>query len=168
MTNFETALKVLTEAGVHFIVVGAYAAVAHGSSQVTRDLDICYERTPENMQRLASALSSYHPRLRGADPHLPFVLDKHALGQGMNFTLETDLGDIDLMGQLSGAGGFDALLQDAQLIRLHQQEILIASLDAIIRSKRAAGRPKDLNAIPELEALRELRAAPEEGKESSS
>jgi hypothetical protein len=85
--DFETALKVLSEAKVRFIVVGAYAAVAHGSSQVTRDLDICYERTAENMQKLAAALAPYHPHLRGVGPHLPFVLDGHALAQGMNFTL---------------------------------------------------------------------------------
>jgi hypothetical protein len=168
VTDFETALKALTEAKVHFIVVGAYAAVAHGSSQVTRDLDICYERTAENMQRLASALAPYHPRLRGVDPDLPFALDQHALAHGMNFTLETDLGDLDLMGQLSGIGGFEALRDDAQLIHLHQQEILIASLDAIIRSKRAAGRAKDINAIPELEALKELHGDPQKNKGTSS
>lgn len=159
MINFEAALKVLIEADVHFVVVGAFAAVAHGSSQVTRDLDICYERTTENMRRLASALAPYHPRLRGIEQDLPFVLDLQALSQGMNFTLQTDLGDLDLMGQLSGVGGFDALLRDAKTVRLYEYNVRIGSLDAVIDSKRAAGRPKDLSAIPELEALKELQAA---------
>lgn len=168
VTDFETAFKVLSEAKVRFIVVGAYAAVAHGSSQVTRDLDICYERTAENMQKLAAALAPFHPHLRGVDPHLPFVLDGHALAQGMNFTLDTDLGELDLLGQLSGIGGFDALVNNAHTLRLHQQDVQVASLDDIIRSKRAAGRAKDLNAIPELEVLRELHGHRPKGEGSSS
>lgn len=167
MINFEAALRVLTEADVQFLVVGAFAAVAHGSSQVTRDLDICYARTPENLRRLASALAPYHPRLRGVEQRLPFVLDAQTLSHGMNFTLETDLGDIDLMGQLSGVGGYNDLLKDAKKVRLYETELQIASLDSVIRSKRAAGRPKDLNSIPELEALKELHAAEEHSKKDS-
>ena len=67
MINFEATLKALSERGVNFVVIGGYAATLHGSAYLTRDLDICYERTPENMERLVSALSPYHPRLRGAD-----------------------------------------------------------------------------------------------------
>ena len=97
MINFEATLKLLAGAGVNFVVVGGYAATLHGSAYLTRDLDICYERTPENMQRLVSALRPYHPRLRGAPPELPFLFDK-TLANGMNFTLETDLGAVDLLG----------------------------------------------------------------------
>jgi hypothetical protein len=89
MTNFTAALKVLSEAKVNFIVVGAYAAVLQGSAQVTQDIDICYERTPENMKRLATALKPHHPRLRGAPDELPFILDEKTLAQGMNFTFQS-------------------------------------------------------------------------------
>jgi predicted nucleotidyltransferase len=158
MTNFTAALKVLSEAKVNFIVVGAYAAVLQGSAQVTRDIDICYERTPENMNRLFAALRPYHPRLRGAPAGLPFVLDERTLSQGMNFTFESDFGDIGLLGELSGVGQFPALARDAVSIDLDGAKIRVASLDAVIRSKRAAGRAKDLNVLPELEALKELQA----------
>jgi hypothetical protein len=157
MTNFEAALNALTAAQVNFVVVGAYAAVAQGFAQLTRDLDICYERTPENMKRLAAALTPYHPRLRGAPEGLPFVLDDRGLAQGMNFTLQTDLGDIDLLGHMSGLGEFQEVARDSVPVSLHGASFRVASLDAIIRSKRAAGRPKDLNALPELEALKQLR-----------
>src|SRR5437764_7605797 len=143
MTNFEAALKVLAEAEVNFVVVGAFAAVAQGSAQTTRDLDICYERTTQNMKRLAAALAPYHPRLRGAPQGIPFLLDHVTLSNGMNFTLQTDLGDIDLMGDLSGLGQFPEVAQDAVLMPLFGGSYRMASLDAIIRSKRAAGRPKD-------------------------
>lgn len=158
MIDYKTALKMLTDAHVSFVAVGAYAGVVQGSGQVTRDLDICYERSPENMRRLAAALAPYHPQLRGAPAGLPFVLDERTLARGMNFTLQTDFGDIDLLGELSGIGQFPELVRDAVSIELDGQQICVASLDALIRSKRAAGRAKDLNALPELEALKELHA----------
>src|SRR5882724_5561576 len=158
MTNFRVALVALGDARVSFIVVGAYAGVLQGSAQVTQDIDICYERTPANMKRIASALAPYHPRLRGAPADLPFVLDERTLAQGMNFTFQTDFGDIDLLGELSGVGQFPELTRDVVLIELYGMQIRVASLDALIRSKRAAGRPKDLNALPELEALQEIQS----------
>src|SRR6185437_10092782 len=85
-------------------------------------------REQQRKRKLASALAPYHPRLRGIDQKLPFVLDVQALAQGMNVMLQTDLGEIDLMGQLSGVGGFNNLLSGAQIVRLHQQEIHIASM----------------------------------------
>jgi hypothetical protein len=89
---------------------------------------------------------------------LPFTLDKQTLAQGMNFTFQTDFGDIDLLGELSGVGQFPDLARDAVLVELYGIQILVASLDSLIRSKRAAGRPKDLNVLPELEALKALQA----------
>ena len=106
MIDFEATLKTLSERGVSFVVVGGYATTLHGSAYLTRDLAICYERTPENMERLVSALRPYHPRLRGAPEGLPFLFDVQTLSNGMNFTLATDLGDIDLFGHLSGLAGF--------------------------------------------------------------
>ncbi len=162
--NFEAAFKSLTTAEVNFIVVGAYAGVVQGTVQLTRDLDICYERTPENMKRLAAVLAPYHPSLRGAPPGLPFTLDERTLARGMNFTFQTDFGDIDLLGELSGVGQFPELARDAVWIELFGMPVRVASLDALIRSKRAAGRPKDLLALPELEALRESQSGKKDQK----
>lgn len=155
--NFETAFKSLTASQVNFIVVGAYAGVVQGVVLITRDLDICYERTPENVKRLASALAPYHPNLRGAPPGLPFTLDARGLTQGMNFTLQTDFGDIDLLGELSGVGQYRELAIDAVSLEVFGMQVRVASLDALIRSKRAAGRPKDLLALRELEAVKQMR-----------
>lgn len=111
------------------------------------------------MKRLAGAISPLHPRLRGTPEGMPFTFDERTLANGMNFALQTDLGDIDLVGELSGVGQFRQLAQDAVSINLHNRSLKVASLDAIIRSKKAAGRPKDLAALPELEAIRESRSA---------
>ena len=164
MRDFEEALKVLATAGVNFVVVGGFATVAQGSGQVTRDLDICYDRAPENLRRLTAALAPYRPQLRGAPKGLPFVLDEQTLAGGMNFTLETDLGDIDLLGELTGVGGYAEIARDAIWLTLFNGSYRIASLDVLIRSKKAAGRPKDLNALPELEALEELQKSPPKDK----
>ncbi|HEY6350111.1 MAG TPA: hypothetical protein VI636_11950 [Candidatus Angelobacter sp.] len=165
-TNYRAALKALADGGVNFVVIGAYAAVLQGSAQITQDLDICYERTSANMKRLAASLAPYHPRLRGAPDGVPFVLDEHALAQGMSFTLETDLGDIDLIGELSALGPFSQIVHDAVRLPLFDGACLVAGLDTLIRSKRAAGRPKDLRALPELEALKELHESEQKDKKN--
>jgi hypothetical protein len=162
VTNFEAALMAFAKENVTFVVVGGYAAMLLGSALVTQDLDICYERTPENMERLVSALRPYHPRLRGAPEGLPFLFDVQTLSNGMNFTLATDLGDIDLLGHLSGLGEFPAVALDAISMPLFGGEYRVASLDSLICSKRAAGRNKDLNVLPELEALKEMHAPKED------
>ena len=119
MINFQAALKALTEQGVNFVVVGGYAATLYGSGYLTRDLDICYERTPENMARLVSALQ---PIIR-ACVGLPFLFDVRTLSQGMNFTLETDLGDIDLLGRIDGVGELERQLQrGGNLVAAGQQQ----------------------------------------------
>ena len=164
MINFEATLKALSERGVNFVVIGGYAATLHGSAYLTRDLDICYQRTPKNMELLVSALQPYHPRLRGAPDDLPFLFDVQTLSNGMNFTLLTDLGDVDLLGHISGLGEFPAVAADAVSMPLFGGEYRVASLDALIRSKRAAGRAKDLNVLPELEALKEMHAQNERKK----
>jgi|SRR5438270_11311488 len=151
MINFQAALKALTEQGVNFVVVGGYAATLYGSGYLTRDLDICYERTPENMARLVSALQ---PIIR-ACVGLPFLFDVRTLSQGMNFTLETDLGDIDLLGRIDGVGEFSNVARDAISMHSYGLECEVISLDTLIRSKQAAGRAKDLSILPELEALKE-------------
>ena len=159
MTSIRSALQALREAGVEFVVIGAVAAVARGSSYSTQDLDICYERSPNNLARLAAALQPHHPRLRAAPGGAKFVLDAKTLAGGMNFTLTTDLGDLDLMGEVAGVGLYPEASAGASVLDLFGQKCLVAALDVLIQSKLAAGRPKDLLVLPELEALRDLERA---------
>src|SRR2546428_10914130 len=110
MTYFAQFLKSLNDAGAEYIVIGGGAATAHGSVRLTVDLDIAYRRTKENATRLATALSPYSPYLRNAPPGLPFVWDAQTIYRGTNFTLSTTIGDIDLLGEVTGGGGYDDLL----------------------------------------------------------
>src|SRR5262252_2335553 len=110
MTDYENLLTLLERAGVEFVIVGGVAASAHGSARVTEDLDVVYSRSPQNIKRLVAALSAINPYLRGAPPGLPFQFDEKAIRHGLNFTLTTDLGSLDLLGEITGGGGYEELL----------------------------------------------------------
>ena len=155
MTDFEALLRSLETSRVEYIVVGGAAALAHGSARFTQDLDIVYSRSPENLNRLVSALQDLKPYLRGAPPGLPFVWDRVTLSHGLNFTLETSVGFIDLLGEIPGGGSYRDLIGASVELHLFSGTTKCLSLDQLIRAKRAAGRPKDLEALAELEALRE-------------
>ena len=157
MIDFAGLLGRLQAAGAEFIVVGGAAATAHGSARLTLDLDIVYRRTPANLHRLVESLTPLHPYLRGAPPGLPFRLDEQTLQRGLNFTLTTDAGAIDLLGEIAGGGSYDALLPASETISLFGIECRCLSLQQLITVKRAAGRLKDLEAVAELEAIAEER-----------
>lgn len=156
MTRLDLAVRALVEHSVEFVVIGAVAAAARGSTNITQDLDLCYARSPQNLERLAAALAQFRPRLRGAPEATAWRLDFNALKNGLNFTLDTNVGAIDLLGEVSGVGEFSAVVEGSTEMRLFGCNCRIAALRTIIASKRAAGRPKDLLALPELEALLEL------------
>ncbi len=157
MTDFEGLLGTLVRGGVEFILVGGVAARAHGSARLTQDVDVVYSRAAPNLDRLAAALGPLHPYLRGAPPGLPFAFDVATLERGLNFTLTTSLGDVDLLGEIAGGGGYDDLLPHCVRVRLFGMDCLCLGLERLIVVKRAAGRPRDLEAVAELEALLEER-----------
>lgn len=157
MIDYPALLRALHDHGVRFIIVGGAAATAHGAARLTQDLDVVYERSPDNLGRLVAALAAEQPYLRGAPPGLPFVFDARTLANGLNFTLTTKLGDLDLLGEIVGGGGYHELEPHAIEIELFGVRCLCLGLDKLIDVKRAAGRPKDLEALAELIAIRGRR-----------
>ena len=157
MTLFDRLLRTLAEAGVKFVVVGGAAGTAHGSARFTRDLDIVYERDEANLQRLVAALAPYEPYLRGAPPGLPFTWNVATLAAGLNFTLITSLGEIDLLGEITGGGRYEDLLSATTELTAFGVTCRYVTLEKLIDLKRAAGRPRDFDALAELEALLEER-----------
>ena len=155
MTDFHGLIRCLRDADVRFILVGGFAATVFGSPRTTVDLDVVYARDAENLARLARALEPLSPYLRGAPPELPFRLDVPTLQRGLNFTLVTSLGDLDLLGEIAGGGAYEHLLPDTERLSVLGVDVDVVTLSRLIRLKRAAGRPKDLEAIAELEALLE-------------
>ncbi len=157
MTDFEKLISVLAEARVDFIIVGGLAATAHGSARLTQDVDIVYSRASENLNRLVNALIPFRPYLRGAPPGLPFEWSKKTIERGLNFTLLTTIGDLDILGEITGGGTYEALLPHTISLEFFGRECRCLDLPWLIRVKRSAGRPKDLEVIAELEVLLEER-----------
>jgi hypothetical protein len=142
---------------VEFVVVGAQAMRAQGSAYVTEDFDLCYRRTSENMSALAAALAPLHPSLRVAPASQPFVADLDSIRAAVNLELTTDLGDIDLLGEVSGLGGYDNVSAQSDQLSVFGNKVRVLSVDGLIASKRAAGGRKDYLHLLELEELKKLR-----------
>lgn len=157
MRELPDILRVLYDAHVEVVLIGGAAMHLQGSAYVTQDVDFCYARTPVNIKRLASALQPHHPRLRGAPAGLPFSFDARTITQGLNFTLSTDLGDLDFLGEVTGLGSYDQVKAAAETRVIDGMPVAVLSLPALITSKKAAGRAKDLYVLPELEALDQLK-----------
>ncbi|MFN8581983.1 MAG: hypothetical protein U0163_13555 [Gemmatimonadaceae bacterium] len=155
MIGIERLLGALDRGGVEFIIVGGIAARIHGSARVTQDIDIVYARSDENLKRLWKSLRPLEPYLRGAPPGLPFEWSVATLRAGLNFTLTTKAGDIDLLGEIVGGGRYEDLQPHSVVVRAFRHDTQVLDLPWLIRVKRAAGRPKDLESIAELEALQE-------------
>ncbi len=157
MSDLPTILGALSEARVDFVLIGGMAGVVHGSSRVTVDVDCVYSRAAANIVRLASALAPLHPTLRGAPPGLPFRFDAATISAGLNFTLATSLGPVDLLGEATGGGTWEALQTESVTVSVFGRPCRVVTLETLIRLKRAAGRAKDLEAVAELEALRDAQ-----------
>jgi len=157
VTDFPRLLDVLSTGGVDFIIVGGFAGTLHGSGIPTRALDIVYSRDGANLGRLVAALAPHAPYLRGAPRGLPFQWDRSTVQAGLNFTLTTDLGAIDLLGEIAGGGDYRALVSHAERVTVFGKSCLCLGLRKLIEVKRAAGRPRDLQAVADLEALLEER-----------
>jgi hypothetical protein len=155
MKQYE-AIKCLAQNNVAFVIIGGVAITSHGSSYITKDLDFCYKRTRENLKNIVSALSPFNPKPRDFPENLPYIFDESTLLNATNFTFQTDIGDIDLLGEVAGVGNYEAVENESVIMELFDFDVKVLSLNGLIKAKRAAGRPKDLLVLPELEALKEL------------
>jgi hypothetical protein len=147
----------LVQGQVEFVVVGGVSAMLQGVEVTTLDLDICYRRSPENIARLARVLAPLQPRLRGLPPDLPFTFDERALQLGSNFTLTVGTESLDLLGVMSAIGGYEQIVNDAKEAIIGSYPVKLLSLAHLIATKEAAGRPKDMLALPLLRAALEAK-----------
>lgn len=145
----------LADRSVAYVLIGGIAGRVLGSVTVTNDLDICYDRAPDNLERLAAVLRELHAGLRGALEDLPFQLDAEALPAGDTFTFQTDLGALDVIGTPSGTNGYARLRANATEYDLGGFSVWVCSLEDLIRMKAPAGRPKGRIELEVLGALRQ-------------
>jgi hypothetical protein len=138
-------LNVLNTQNVRYVLIGGVAMRLHGCAHLTDDLDICYARDVANLTTLAAAFAPYKPRLRGVPPDLPFLWDARTLKSGLNFTLTTSIGDVDMLGEAAGTESFDGLWERSVTMQVDNLQVHVASIADLIAMKRAANR---FNRIP--------------------
>lgn len=156
MIKLQEAIQSLVDNKVEFVIIGGVAIKIHSSAYVTLDLDFCYSRTRENLSNIVSALSRFNPRPRDFPKELPYFFDERSLQSATNFTFETTIGDIDLLGEVAGVGNYSDVEKASELFEVYERDVKVLSIKALISAKRAAGRGKDLMILPELEALQEI------------
>jgi predicted nucleotidyltransferase len=154
---FETILEALTARGIRFVVVGGVAATIHGSARFTNDIDLCYDTAPDNVERLVEVLTEWRAYLRGVEPGLPFILDARTFRTTPMMTLTTTMGAIDLLDDVPGVGNYAKTLAASETARVGTTEFRALTLEALIASKKAVRRKRDIEHLIELEALVALR-----------
>jgi len=157
MTDYRELIRSLVGGGVEFIIVGGAAAIAHGASRLTEDLDLVYRRNQKNVETIIKSLAPFSPYLRSFPEGLPFTWESQTIWNGLNFTLTTSLGPLDLFAEITLGGTYDDLLPHTVTLDVFDCRCLCLGLERLIEVKRAAGRPRDLDAVAELQALLEER-----------
>ena len=155
MEKLSLLLQKLVQGEVDFVLVGGYAAVAHGASIMTRDVDICCRFSFDSLKRLQRVLADVHPRHRMTPQKLPLDVTEENSTRLANLYLETDLGVLDCLSEVAGVGDFEAVTGQAVEIDSPAGKFRILALDALIRAKETMGRPHDRLTVRQLLAIKE-------------
>ena len=150
-------LRRLAQARVEFVIVGGYAGVVHGCTYVTQDIDVCCVFTPDNLLMLQDALSELHPVLRMTPGRVPLELTADNAASFSNLYLDTDLGRLDCLSTIMGLGDYTQVKRLSEMIEIEGLNLHVLRIEALITAKRAMNRPRDREAIHQLEAIREMR-----------
>ena len=149
-------LATLNRHQVDYVVIGAWAVEAQGivRSRPTRDVDLTPSAHKANLHRLSAALNELGARIRSSDAPdgLPFAHDAVSLANAVTWNLVCPAGEFDLTFAPSGfPHGYDELVQRAVTVELTGGlHIRVAAVSDVVTSKRAAGRTKDIEALPEI------------------
>lgn len=154
MTDFNRLLQKLVDADIDFVIVGGFAAVLHGSAKVTRDLDVCAVLTSANVEKLRSALLDANPMHRISSPRQPFRSVPAPGESARNLYLQTDVGALDVLSEISGVGEFDRVASTAIEVEVFGHRVRVLSLDDLIAAKEHLGRNRDKLDLAELYAIR--------------
>lgn len=155
--NDQALLTRLKDNGLDFVVIGGVCAVFHGVPVATFDLDICCPFGEENVLRIESAVKDLHPVHRLTTNKLPLEMTRSSFASLKNLYLQTDLGKLDCLSELTGIGNYEQVSQQSISHGMSFGEFRMLSLDALIASKFATGREKDLAALKLLQAVKERK-----------
>jgi hypothetical protein len=148
----------LVKAQVRFVLIGGYACIVHGGTLTTEDVDVCCDFAPDNLLRLQQALADLNPVHRMTPQRLPLSITSENCQNLKNLYLDTDLGQLDCISAVQGLGDFCQVEQLCQIIEVNQIHLKVLSRDALIQSKKAMDRPRDREAVRQLEAIKKMQA----------
>lgn len=157
MAQLESLLERLARHNVRFVVVGGFAAVAHGVTLLTEDIDICCPFTVINLLRLQEAIADLHPVHRMTPNRLPLALTRATCKRFKNLYLDTDFGQLDCLSKIKGIGGYATVRRRCLKLPLAAGVCRVLRIEPLIKSKLAMGRPHDLLAVEQLRAIQEKR-----------
>jgi hypothetical protein len=143
----------LVKAEVKFVLIGGYACIVHGGTLTTEDIDICCEFTPDNLLRLQQALCDLNPVHRMTPKRIPLTLTAENSRNLKNLYLDTDLGQLDCISKVQGLGDFNKADEMSLMVEAEGISLKVLNRDALIQSKKAMGRPRDQEAVRQLEAI---------------
>jgi hypothetical protein len=146
----------LAARGVDFVVIGGIAAVLHGSSRNTFDLDLAFATDGANLDALGDVLRGLGARLRGVDDDVPFAPDGATLRRIEILTLSTTAGDLDLLRRPPGAPSYATLRARADRFDIGDVVVSVAAIDDLIAMKSVSNRPKDQADRAELTQIKGL------------
>ncbi|HXI70240.1 MAG TPA: nucleotidyltransferase [Verrucomicrobiae bacterium] len=155
--NDQALLMRLKDSGLEFVVIGGLCVVYHGVPVATFDLDICCPFGEENVRKIESAVKDLNPVHRLTANKLPLEETRSSFKDLKNIYLQTDLGKLDCLGEVAGLGSYEQVLQQSILHSMSFGKFRMLNLDALIAAKAAAGRPKDLDAVRLLQAVKERK-----------
>ena len=156
-SDFLNLLERLVNAGVDFVVIGGFAGIVHGCTYVTQDIDICCDFSPATLLMLQRAISDLHPVHRMTPKRKKLKLTELTCGQFKNLYLDTDIGQLDCLSFIDGLGDYSQVKGESELVEVEKMKVRVLSLDALIKSKKSMSRPRDKEAILQLEAIKKLR-----------
>ena len=156
-SDFLNLLERLVRAGVDFVVIGGFAGVVHGCTYVTQDIDICCDFSPATLLALQRAISDLHPVHRMTPKRKKLQLTEKTCGQFKNLYLDTDIGQLDCLSFIDGLGDYSQVERESELIEVEKMKVRVLSLDALIKAKKSMNRPRDKEAVLQLEAIKKLR-----------
>jgi len=156
MQNLSELTRRLIEAQVEFVLIGGFAAVAHGVTLLTRDVDICCRFTEQNLMRIQQAFADLHP-LHRSRPDLPLALTPEQCASVKNLYLRTDLGIVDCLNEVLGVGDFETVLKQSVELELPFGNCWILDIDALIRAKESMNRDHDRITAKQLREIKRRR-----------
>ncbi len=157
--KFLELLTCLTRSEVDFVIIGGFASVAHGCTNVTQDIDICCDFSTVNLMRLQKALTGLNPVHRMTSKKVKLELTEDNCKSLKNLYVDTDLGQLDCLGYVKGVGEYDQAVKVSEKIEIDDIVFNILNIDALLESKKAMNRPHDQQTIIELNALNEQKKA---------